>query len=93
MGKRKETDAHEYAEAHGWMFKWEPDFDADHSWCEDPEPHEHEVWGVTLLDRRGEHLASLWGIFDPDRAYGREIERELVTEARATIQHELLEAI
>lgn len=70
-------------------FRWEADPNADRGpgdwgW---PEPEvrrfwrtEHEVWGC-VLEVDGEPRGSLWGIWDPDAGYRREIEAELLLEA------------
>ncbi len=70
----------------GWTVEWVPDDNADWSWLDQPgfereKAKEHEVYGAVLKDRHGKVLASLWGIFDPDRHYMRVVEAELASEA------------
>jgi hypothetical protein len=72
----------------GWTVEWVPDDAADWSWMDQPgfereRERDHEVYGAILKDRDGEQLASLWGIFDPDKHYMRVVEAELASEALA----------
>lgn len=59
----------------------------DHEyWCERAEQgkrHSHRVEGCIARDARGEIVASLWGIIDPDRNYRRVIQAELASEVFA----------
>lgn len=70
----------------GWEFSWESDHLGelgDHDlWCGRGEKcRGHEIVGCILRDEFGEHLASLWGIIDPDPHYIRVVEAELASEA------------
>lgn len=64
-------------------YRWVEDLNADLSWC-DPSSVT-EVLGC-ILERKcptcgqWECVASLWGICDPDRSYGRVVEAELALE-------------
>lgn len=92
VGRNAETAYHlaraeEYAADRGWRFDWEPDQDPDLSWCacaDGKVSHSHEVLICTLRDSAGKVLASLGGIVDADRNYGRVIEAELASEALST---------
>jgi hypothetical protein len=76
--------AERYAYEQEWSWEWRFDDDADLSWMDDAErAKEHEVLGAILNDRDGNHLASLWGIVDPDATYRRVVEAELASEAQA----------
>lgn len=78
--------AEEYARGLGWEFEWEPDQSPDLSWMSDEErSQEHEVLCCRIPDPSNPKysLASLCGIVDADRNYGRVIEAELAIEALA----------
>lgn len=80
------TRAEREMKKRGWTVEWVPDDGADWSWLDQPgfekeKAREHEVYGAVLKDRRGNVLASLWGIFDPDQKYQRVVEAELASEA------------
>jgi hypothetical protein len=80
----------------GVTYRWEWDQDAGSvlsilSEAEQAEPH--EVLGCILDLPRDKDAASLWGIIDPSREYGRVVEAELAYETRAAIMAALLEAI
>jgi hypothetical protein len=92
-GRRRSAEemakAEQDAERMGWTASWEWD---DMPWDGDV-PAPHEVLGCVLKNDRGEVLASLWGIGDPDKNYRRVIEAELALEARGEIINAVLEAI
>lgn len=73
-----------YAQERNWVFEWahEENFHNPHEdWCDVEDCNgEHEVLYCTLTSD-GEYRASLGGIIDPDRAYGRIVEAELACEA------------
>jgi hypothetical protein len=69
--------AEDEARARGWRVTWEHDVDPDMSGIEDAK----EVLSAVLTDENGKVLASLGGIADPDRNYGRVVEAELAVEA------------
>lgn len=82
------------AEAHaaelGWVAEWSPDEEGelgDHGeWCDEAargDDHSHEILSCVLRDSAGSVLASLGGIIDPERSYGRVVEAELAEEAMA----------
>lgn len=88
-----------WAEAHGMAFVWEWDGDGDlgdhECWCKEaarfdagygryPDPQcEHEIlWCRAVW--QGKTQASLSGIIDTDKAYGRVVEAELACEAQDT---------
>jgi hypothetical protein len=80
----------------GVTYRWEWDQDAGSvlSILSDAErAKDHEVLGCILDLPREKHAASLWGIVDPSREYGRVVEAELAYEMRAEILAALLEAI
>ncbi len=79
------------AERRGWRTDWEYDEGADWSWLDQPgfereKAKEHEVYVAILRDKNGYVLASLGGIFDPDRRYMRVVEAELASEALSRAQ-------
>lgn len=67
------------AAARGWRVEWEGDPEPYDAGDSDYEPR--EVLGAVLRDLDGHVLASLWGIADPTREYGRVVEAELALEA------------
>lgn len=81
--------AEAYAEAAGWSFRWEYDAHGhmcmrDHDeWCREGCRKEHEIEGCSVVDGRGEELASCWGIIDACRDYRRVMQAELASEAMA----------
>jgi hypothetical protein len=62
-------------------------------WCVPECGMGHEVLAVVAKYRDGSIAASLCGIVDPDRNYGRVIEAELASEAHAEVIASLMEAI
>lgn len=73
-------------EKRGWTVEWHWDDDADWSWMDERQrKQEHEVYYAVLKDRKGEVLASLGGIFDPDNKYRRVVEAELASEALSRV--------
>jgi hypothetical protein len=73
--------AEQEATARGWAVEWSEDPDGWDSLGDiDPETVK-EILSAVLKDENGEVLASLGGIVDPDRAYGRVVEAELALEA------------
>lgn len=100
QGRRRCAEEYAHAERsrpESWSFKWDYDPDIgptewlDMMGSEQDAPD--EVLSCVLVDSRGQHLASLWGIADPDRNYRRVIEAELTMEATDMIQREVLEVI
>ena len=81
--------AEQCARDNDWNAEWERDADGcigcdcgnANCKCNSGEPH--EVLGCVLKDSDGNHLASLWGICEPDNAYRRVVEAELAAEAMA----------
>ena len=76
----------------GYEFEWEWDENPDLSWMSDEErEQDHEVLCCRLVDPEDARhsLASLCGITDPDRNYGRVVEAELASGAIATLDHEI----
>ena len=67
------------ASSRGWRVVWEGDPEPYETDLEGDEPN--EVLGAILRDEHGNVLASLWGIGDPSRSYGRVVEAELALEA------------
>lgn len=83
--------AEQWAEQQGVTFHWQGD---DEPW--DPGDTDYtptEVLGCIARSADGEVLASLWGIADPDRNYGRVIEAELASEAFSDWQAKMLAEI
>lgn len=83
--------AEQYANDHGWKVVWATDDDADWSWLDQPgfekeRAKEHDVLKAYLHDKDTNVLASLGGIFDPDKNYMRVIEAELALEATSRHQ-------
>ena len=77
--------AEEWAREVDAEYSWEADEDPDLSWCECADGsirHEHEVL-VCVMRVDGRVVGSVGGIVDADRAYGRVIEAELASEAKA----------
>jgi hypothetical protein len=64
------------------VVEWKDDEYPDLSWAE-PEDREKikEVLVATLKDAEGSVLASVGGIIDPDKNYGRVVEAELALQA------------
>jgi hypothetical protein len=76
----------------GYVFEWEFDQGPDLSWMSDEErEQDHEVLCCRIVDPEDARhsLASLCGITDPDRNYGRIIEAELAAEAIADLDREI----
>ncbi len=67
------------AQRMGWQYRWEADDEPYETDIPGDEPS--EVLGCVLTDGRGEVLASLWGIGDPDPTYMRIVHAELASEA------------
>jgi len=88
----KRISIRDTADRMGLSIEWHVDEDPDLSWLE-PGETVREVLGCVVKDRRGHHLASLWGITDPDDAYAREVEADLLEEAISEIRASVLEAI
>ena len=88
VGKRREcaealAHAEAVAAAEGWEVQWEFDPEPYSTVQGENEPDPKEVLCAVLLDAAGNVLASLGGIADPSRAYGRVVEAELASEALA----------
>lgn len=70
----------------GYTIKWVWDNDADLSWATDEERASFtEVLGCIVYFPSGQAGASLWGIVDPDDDYRRQVERDLIDEAKREI--------
>jgi hypothetical protein len=83
------------AERRGWFTEWSDDMDERgcYETCDREGEHTHEVLCAVLYDGddsrqngRGRVLASLGGIYDPDKLYARVVAAELAAEALA--EHE-----
>jgi hypothetical protein len=88
------AEAEVWAADQGMTFTWEHDDCPDLSWmteAEQAEPHEVLVCLARYAD--GSIAASLGGIVDPDRTYGRIVEAELASEAKHDCLTTLAEAI
>lgn len=79
-GARELARAEAEAASRGWRVKWEHDSEPYDMGDMETE-HPKEVLGAILVDESGRQLASLWGIADPSRNYGRVVEAELALEA------------
>ena len=78
--------AEQEASSRGWDYEWKYDELGLQEWyCEGGYVPE-EVLGCILRDEKGNVLASLWGIGDPDRNYRRVVEAELACEALAELR-------
>ena len=77
------ADAEAKAQSVGLVFEWVNDDDADLSWLAEGETV-NEVLGCIVRSPSGRVMASLWGITDPSREYGRVIEAELAGEVFAS---------
>lgn len=71
---------HSMAEQLGWTIRWEYD-EEPYQMGDGETEHPTEVLGCILTDADGNRLASLWGIGDPDREYGLEVECDLIEQA------------
>lgn len=88
------AQAEAYGQSHGWRVRWE--YEEGWSGCANDyptcaqlgTPHTHEVLCAVLCDAQGAVLESLGMIIDPDRAYGRVIEAELMSEALGRVEEE-----
>lgn len=69
------------AEKRGITFEWSGDDDADLSWMSEAERKNVSEVLCAVAKRNGKACASLCGIVDPDRNYGRVVEAELAMEA------------
>ena len=79
-GAKLLAEAEAEAARRGWRVKWEDDqlpYEIGDAETEMPS----EVLTAVLYDENGNVLASLGGIADPDRNYGRVVEAELALEA------------
>jgi hypothetical protein len=86
--------AEAWAADQGMTFAWESDDFPDLSWMTEQEQAEpHEVLVCIARYRDGSVAASLGGIVDPDRTYGRIVEAELASEAKHDCMVSLAEAI
>lgn len=76
----------------GYTFEWEFDENPDLSWMSaEEQEQDHKVLCCRIIDPEDSRhsLASLCGITDPDRNYGRVIEAELASEAIADLDREI----
>jgi hypothetical protein len=72
--------AEQYAIDHGWSVEWQNDPESYQMGDAEDTPPNEVLWAA-LRDEDGNVLASLGGIGDPSREYGRVVEAELALEA------------
>jgi hypothetical protein len=89
---RELAEAEAIAQRLEYVYEWEFDECPDLSWMSDEErEQEREVLCCRIVDPENTRysLASLCGITDADRNYGRVIEAELAAEAIANLDREI----